>query len=88
MKIRYLRASYFIWIIVPLATYLGFLSVGLPHIIWSYSYRDHGQKNPANPFSGRWYTRCTYIGPYAAFSTAARDGQCDWFRFHKKQTEK
>ncbi len=82
MKIQFLRPSYFIWIIVPLALYLVYLAFGLPHAIWSYDWRDNGTHDP---FVTRWYTRCTLAGPYGLFTIYPVDGKCPWLRFYKKQ---
>ena len=83
MKTSFLRPGYFIWIIVPVALYLTFLAIGLPHFIWSYDWRDNGTYDP---FAKRYYTRCTYIGPYGSFTERFPDnGKCDWFQFHKKR---
>ena len=43
MKIRLFRIIYFIWIIIPAGLYLTYLILGLPHVIWSYSWLDQGQ---------------------------------------------
>ena len=85
MKLRLLRASFFIWVIVPVAVYLAYLTFGLPHMIWSYEYRQVGPASSANPFAGRYYTRCTFIGPYGSFSTSAKNGKCSLISFFKKE---
>ncbi len=83
MRTPFLRLSYFVWIIVPVALYLVFLAIGLPHFIWSYDWRDNGTYDP---FAYRYYTSCTYIGSYGEFTERfPRDGKCDWFQFHKKR---
>ena len=81
-KIRFIRASYFIWLIVPVLLYAVYLHVGLPHMIWSYSWRDDGQG--FNPHADRYYQRCTYIGPYGAFTVFPVNGQRDWLLFQRK----
>ena len=82
MKPRLIRASYFVWIVVPLALYAVYQAYGLPHFIWSYDWRDDGQGY--DPFANRYYLRCTYIGPYGAFTEHfPKNGECDWFQFHK-----
>ena len=86
MKTRFLRVKYFIWVIVPLILYLSYLAFGLPHMIWSYEYRQVGQASVSNPFAGRYYTRCTYIGPYGSFSTSAKNGKCSLITFFKKES--
>ncbi len=80
MSIRFLRAHYFVWIALPLAGLLAYLLLGLPHIIWSYEWRDNGTYDPAAP---RHYTRCTFIGPYGTFTTYPANGKCSWVLFRK-----
>ncbi len=55
MRQSFLRPNYFIWIIVPIAVYLTYLALGLPHFIWSYSFLDNGQRY--DPFAERYYTQ-------------------------------
>ncbi len=85
MKIRFLRFSFFIWVLMPITVYLAYLTFGLPHMIWSYEYRQVGLSSSANPFAGRYYTRCTFIGPYGSFSTPAKNGKCSLISFFKKE---
>lgn len=84
MKPRLIKISYFLWIIVPLALWLAYQSFGLPHMIWSYSWRDTGQG--MDPFLQRTYTRCSFIGPYGEFDQRAVNGRCAWVRFIKKDS--
>ncbi len=84
MKVRFLRASYFIWTLVAAAVYMTCLSLGLPHVIWSYDWRDTGQGDDLS--AERFYTRCTYVGPYGAFTEHfPMDGKCAWLRFKKNR---
>ncbi len=85
MKPRLLRFSFFIWVIVPVAIYLAYLAFGLPHMIWSYEYRQVEPASTANPFAGRYYTRCTFIGPYGSISRSASNGKCALVSFFKKE---
>ena len=78
-----IRPVYFIWIVAPIALYLAFLTFGLPHFAWSYSWRDDGQGY--DPFAYRWYLRCTYIGSYGSHRYIPHNGKCPWFRFYKKR---
>lgn len=78
MKPRLLRPSYLAWTIVP-AILFGFHQLyGLPHAIWSYEFRGS-----YTDFASRHYTRCTFVGPYGAFTVPATDGQCGWFVFRR-----
>ena len=84
MKIRFLRASYFIWLIVPIAIIVGCQQVGLPYFRWSYEWRNGGQGY--DPYTTRHYTRCTYIGIGFEGNFTENDplnGKCSWFRFSK-----
>jgi hypothetical protein len=80
MKLHFLRASFFVWIILPVAAYLVYQIFGLPHFIWSYDWRDNGTYDPYKP---RIYTRCSFYGPYGEFTTYPKNGKCEWFRFYK-----
>lgn len=51
---------------------------GLPHFRWQYSWVDQGQGY--DPFSYRYYTDCTFWGPYGTFTIYPADGQCAWFQ--------
>ena len=77
MKPRFLRLSYFAWIIVPVGAWMALQAHGLPHLIWSYSYHGGSYAD----FAGGRYVRCTFIGPYGAFTTHPTDGNCPWFLF-------
>lgn len=84
MKRHGSKLVYLIWIIFPVALYLIYLIFGLPHIIWSYSWRNDGQGH--DPFANRYYTKCVYIGSYGEFTIHnPNDGECDWFIFRKNE---
>lgn len=85
MKARLLPITYFVWIIFPIAIFIAYLALGLPHVIWSYSFLDNGRGN--DPFAERHYTRCTFIGPYGSFTTYPANGTCPWFRFFREKRE-
>ena len=68
------NSRYFVWVIFPVIIYAAYLTMGLPHFIWSYEYRQVGPASTSNPFAGRWYTRCTYLGPYGGFNTNPANG--------------
>lgn len=82
MKVYLVRPIYFAWVIVPVTIYLGYLAFGLPHMIWSYEWRYTRQSQ--NPYANRYYTRCTFIGPYGAFTIFhPKGGNCGWIKFYK-----
>lgn len=81
MKPRFWRASYLVWLIVPPVVYAVYALYGLPHVIWSYSF--HGSGN--GDYSSRYYTRCTFVGPYGGFTVSAHDGECGWISFFKQK---
>ena len=80
-KPRFIKLSYFVWVIVPVGLWLAYDTIGLPHAIWSYSWIDQGQG--MDPFSHRTYTRCRFIGPYGQFDEPAEFGRCAWVKFFK-----
>ena len=72
---------FFWWISFPVGVYLAFLMFGLPHFIWSYSWVDEGQGY--DPWAERYYTRCTFEGPFGSFTTYPNNGKCNWIIFRK-----
>jgi hypothetical protein len=80
MRPRLIRASYFVWMLAALAGWAAYEHSGLPHIIWTYSYRG-GETS----FSSRYYTRCTFVGPYGAFTVPAERGRCAWIAFFRQE---
>ncbi len=82
MKPRFLKLSYFAWVIVP-ASMFTYQEIGLPHVIGSYAWFDEGQG--MDPFAQRHYTRCRFIGPYGHFELPAQHGRCGWVRFIKRE---
>ena len=80
-KPRFIKLSYFAWVIVPLVVWFAYGGIGLPHAIWSYSWIDEGQG--MDPFAHRTYTHCRFVGPYGAFDLPAEHGRCGWVRFFK-----
>ncbi len=79
MKPRLLRLRYFLWVVVPMLAYAGYVHFGAPHIIWSYSWIDRGQAYA--DWSARHYTRCTFIGPFGEFDQVPINGRCSWITF-------
>lgn len=82
MKIRFLKFSYFVWVLILLAIWLVIITLGTPHLRWSYSWRDEGQGY--DPHAVRYYTRCTYVGYRNSFTVYPANGQCAFIRFQKK----
>lgn len=82
---RFIKISYFAWLIVPLGLWLTYDAFGLPHGLWSYSWIDQGQGMDA--FAERYYTRCNYVGPFGEFPGAAENGRCAYVKFFKAGAE-
>jgi hypothetical protein len=82
-KPRFIKLSYFVWVIVPVGLWFTYDTIGLPHAIWSYSWIDQGQG--MDPFAHRIYTRCRFIGPYGQFDQPAEFGRCAWVKFYKME---
>lgn len=82
MTPRFFRLSYLMWIVVPVVLYAAYATWGLPHFIWSYDFQGS-----FSDWSQRHYTRCTFIGPYGAFTTYPTDGRCPWLLFAKEQAQ-
>lgn len=80
-RARFLKLGYFAWLVMPLGLWLAYDAFGLPHAIWSYSWIDEGQG--MDPFAERFYTRCTFIGPYGTFTQSAEYGRCAYVKFFK-----
>ena len=79
-QVPFLRASYFVWAIVPPAIFAIAELQGLPHVIWSYDWRVLGPDSHAD-FAQRFYTRCTYVGWRGAITEFPESGKCGWVRF-------
>lgn len=77
-------AALFLWLIVPGAAYGGYVLYGLPHVIWSYSFEDNGDRY--NPLAHRHYIDCTFIGPYGGFTVPAEAGRCAWVKLFKRNS--
>ena len=76
--------SLFLWLIGAGALYGIYVTKGLPHVIWSYTFLDNGDQH--NPFAKRHYTSCTFVGPYGVFTVNAKNGRCGWVRLLKEQS--
>lgn len=82
MKPRFIRLSYFIWLIVPAGLVAAQLTAGLPAILWRYEFVSSG--NRYIPFDERYFTSCTFWGPYGLHKAPAHDGRCGVIRFFKE----
>ena len=71
----------FLWLALPLAGYATYTTHGLPHVPWSYTFRDNGARY--DPFAERYYITCTFVGWYGTFTVDAKYGRCGWFHFFK-----
>jgi hypothetical protein len=76
-KVRFIRPSYFVWLVVPIIAWPLVAMVGLPHVIWSYDWREF----EGGAVSVRHYTRCTYVGPFGVVTIHPRDGACGLLHF-------
>lgn len=82
MRIGIVRASYFLWLIVPAGLLAATYLIGTPHLRWSYRFIDQGQG--LDPFAARHYTRCTYLGWERHFTIHhPPGGHCPLIRFAK-----
>lgn len=73
---------FFRWTLVPVALFAAYLTLGLPHMRWSYDWRDDGQGY--EPMAARFFTRCTFAGPYGQFTFhKPPNGECAWIIFRK-----
>lgn len=82
MRVSFLKPSYFLWVIVPVAGFMAYQAWGLPNLIFSYDFRAASH----DPFvkGGRYYTRCTYLGYWGATTTYPTNGRCNWFLWRHK----
>ena len=78
---RFLRLSYFVWLILPAIGIVVWRVCGLPAIVWSYTFLDNGARN--DPFADRAYVSCTYVSSYGVQTVPATDGACPAIRFLK-----
>ena len=85
-KVWLLRPSYFVWLPVLLLGAAVLHVAGLPHVIWSYAWRDNGASY--GDIAGRYYTRCTYVGPFGAFTEFPDDGRCGLIRFFRAEGDR
>ena len=79
MKPRFLKLTYFVWLLVPLGLWSSININGSPHVLWSYSWRDEGQGY--HPLAERWYTRCSYVGAHGTVTIYPTNGECRFIRF-------
>lgn len=81
MRMLVLIAGLSFWLVAVGAVYWVYQSYGLPNLLWSYSFIDNDDRY--NPHIKRFYTSCTYLGPYGAFTQDARNGRCPLLRLHR-----
>lgn len=74
-------AAMFLWLSVPMAAYFTYTVYGLPHVIWSYSFHNNG--DPHNPLRARYFTECTFTGPFGVFTVGADGGKCGWVKLFR-----
>ncbi|MBN8520825.1 MAG: hypothetical protein J0L77_02865 [Alphaproteobacteria bacterium] len=82
-RTRFLRLSFFLWIVVPIGLCLTVALGGSPHVIFSYDWSTPRHASYGD-FEARHYTRCTFIGFYGVITEYPSNGKCDWLRFAKK----
>lgn len=76
------RLRFMAWPAVPLALYIAYAAVGLPHIRWSFTWVDEGQGH--DPLADRFFLSCTFWGPFGRFTfDHPADGKCAWVIFRK-----
>lgn len=81
--VRYL--SLLVWLVGAAALYGFYATKGLPHVIWRYEFHANG--DPYNPFADRYYTSCTFLGPYGLFTRNAQNGRCGWVRLFNEGSD-
>ncbi|WP_386627513.1 hypothetical protein [Sulfitobacter geojensis] len=81
--LRYL--SLFIWLGGAAALYGVYATKGLPHMIWRYEFRANGDRY--NPYAYRYYTSCTFWGPYGMFTREAENGRCGWVQLFNERSD-
>ena len=70
----------FLWLALPIAGYVTYVTFGTPHLVVSYHFLDNGDRH--NPYAKRTYTRCRYLGwSWHEVTTGAPAGRCPWVRF-------
>ncbi len=75
-------AALLLWLLLPFAGYLTYLTYGTPHMIWSYKFLDNGDQY--NPYIQRHYTSCTYVGwGWNTVTAPAVSARCPWVRLFK-----
>lgn len=80
-SLKYL--SLLLWLVGAGALYGVYVTKGLPHVIWSYTFQDNGDR--FNPYAKRHYLSCTFLGPFGAFRVPATNGRCGWVRFFRER---
>ncbi|MCQ0989213.1 hypothetical protein, partial [Jiella marina] len=81
-RVPLLRPAYFIWIALPAALYAGYLALGDPYVIWSWTASSAGGHGYPTFRAGNHIT-CTYVGWPGTLREPAEGGQCALLRFSK-----
>jgi hypothetical protein len=77
-------AALFLWLALPLAGYLTYVTHGTPHMIWSYEFHDNGSRYDLTV--PRHYTSCTYVGwGWKTVTASAVGARCPWVRLFKSE---
>ena len=78
-------AALFLWIIVPIGLWLGYVIYGTPHIVGTYRFHDNG--DIYNLRAERRYIDCTYYGWNGVITVPATNAECPWVRFFKADSQ-
>ena len=86
MRVRFVKPSYFIWLLLLGVTFGISQIVGLPHLRFTYEFHTSGSRY--DPFADRYYTRCTYWGPNGTFTIRYPvNGECAILRLFTAHSE-
>lgn len=70
-----LRPAYFLWVPICAALIYTAAQVGTPHLRWSYTYQQFGERTH--------YNRCSYIGFSGTYTVRPTNGQCPLIAFSR-----
>ncbi|MGC3939942.1 hypothetical protein ACOTTU_19220 [Roseobacter sp. EG26] len=77
-------AALFLWILVPVALWVGYATYGTPHVVGHYRFHDNG--DIYNPHAARRYIDCTYYGWAGVITVPAKNEHCPWIRFFRAES--